>query len=261
MVARYRQLDWYELPKYYDLVFDSLTRPEVRFLEAIYERHAPSARRRLLEPACGSGRTLAALAARGYRVTGYDLSEPMVEYCARRLRRRGLEGDVVVGDMATFRSGQRFDLAFCLVSTFKYLLGERAAVGHLRNVADSLVRGGVYVLGFHLSDYDDQRMDRERWTGRRGKTAVVCNITSWPPDRRRRRERIRSRLSVDGPGGRLGFETGWQFRTYDAPEFTRLLRQVPALEHIATHDFTYDPDDELELGAEQLDAVVVLRKR
>lgn len=256
-----RELDWYQAPRYYDLVFDQLTARELRFLEALYERHAPTRRRRVLEPACGSGRLLAPLAARGYRVTGFDLSEAMVAYTQERLRRRRLRGRISVADMASFRAPAEFDLAFNLVSTFKYLLSEAAARRHLERVAEALVPGGVYVLGFHLSDYDDGSPDRERWAGSRGKTRVVCDITSAPPDRRRRREAMRSRLTVTEPAGRFAFETRWSFRTYDAPQFERLLDSVPALEHIATHDFRYDPDREQLFGGEQLDAIVVLQKR
>ena len=56
-------------------------------------------------------------------------------------------------------------------------------------------------------------------------------------------------------------ETNWSFRTYDAAQVRRLLRSVPALEHVATFDFTYDTSAPRELDDEQLDLVLVLRKR
>ena len=63
-------------------------------------------------------------------------------------------------------------------------------------MVDTALRpGGVFALGLHLTDYAQDRRQRERWVGRRGGTQVVCNLQSWPPDRRRRRERLRSRLT------------------------------------------------------------------
>ena len=63
--GRYEDLDWYEAPEYYDAIYDVDTDLEADFLEAAYERHATAGRaRRVLEPACGSGRLVAAMAAR-----------------------------------------------------------------------------------------------------------------------------------------------------------------------------------------------------
>ncbi|MDG1491198.1 MAG: class I SAM-dependent methyltransferase, partial [Planctomycetota bacterium] len=78
---RYEDFDWYEAPRYYDAIYDVDTDLEATFLEAAYKRHAtPGRGRRVLEPACGSGRLLAAMAGRGWRVRGFDLGGAMVRY-------------------------------------------------------------------------------------------------------------------------------------------------------------------------------------
>jgi hypothetical protein len=101
---------------------------------------------------------------------------------------------------------------------------------------------------------------RERWTASEGQTEVVCNIQSWPPERRRRRERIRSRLVVHEGKEELRSETEWWFRTYDAAQARRLLSSVPAFELVALHDFTYEFDYTRELDDSQLDCLFVLRR-
>ncbi len=261
MAESYRAIDWYALPRYYDIVFDGRTAREVAFLEGVLARHGRSRGQRVLEPACGSGRLVAALARRGHRVTGFDASEAMVAYAQRRLTRAGAAVRVEVGRMEAFRTRQRFDLIHCLVSSFKYLLTERDAQAHLRCAAQALCPGGVYALGFHLTDYGDRRGDRERHVGARGGIEAVCNITSWPPDRRRRLERLRSRLVVRRGDAVERYETRWQFRTYSAGQFRALLRKVPELEHVETYDFHYDLDRPVRFGGEQLDQVVILRRR
>jgi SAM-dependent methyltransferase len=160
-----------------------------------------------------------------------------------------------------FRAGFRFDLAYCLVSTFKYLPDERSARLHLRRVASALAPGAVYVLGFHLSEYGWTSKSRERWVGEREGVRVVCNTQFWPPDRKRRRERVRARLTVEERGNTSRYETAWWFRTYDAGEVTRLIRAVPELEHVATYDFDYRIDRPRKLDGGRLDVVVVLRRR
>ncbi|MEL6431702.1 MAG: class I SAM-dependent methyltransferase [Planctomycetota bacterium] len=255
---------WYESPRYYDAVFDVDTNVEADFLEAVFERHAdrsPRARRRSLEPACGSGRLLAALAERGWNVHGFDLEPEMVRYSRERLRSAGLSGTAVRGDMADFRARGSFDLAHCLVSTFKYLLREEDARAHLACIARALRPGGVYALGFHLSDYAAGLGDRESWSVKSKGLSVRCTITSDAPDRRTRTERVESRLRLDEDGSRRELVTRWRFRTYDAAQVKRLLRSVPELEHVATYDFHYEVDEPQEFGDHQCDTLLVLKRR
>lgn len=259
--AGWSTIDWYDTPRYYDIVFDAGTKLEADFLEEMLRRHGRPAGARVLEPACGSGRLVCAMARRGFDVLGFDRNPAMLEYAARRLRTRGLSARLVRADLDSFRVPGRFDLAFCLVSTFKYLLDEDSARMHLESVARSLSPGGVYVLGFHLTEYASHALARERWVATRGRTRVVCNTQVWPADRRKRLEDVRTRLLVSGGARKLRYETRWRFRTYDAREVRALLARVPELEHVATYDFTYRPDRPRTLSDDQLDLVLVLKRR
>lgn len=262
MPASFTALDWYDTPRYYDIVFAEDTELEADFLEAMVARHATCRRRvrpRAYEPACGSGRLVEALARRGWSVTGSDLSRPMLDHARARLRAAGLRAVLAHGEMATHAPRGRFELVHCLVSTFKYLLDEASARAYLERVAAALLPGGIHVLGFHLTDYSRTARTRERWVGEEDGTRVVCNIQGWPADRRRRLEDVRSRLVVTEDGEERRAETRWRFRTYDARQVRRLLASVPALEHVATYDFRYDPDEPCELGDDQEDTILVLR--
>lgn len=260
----FRQLDWYETPRYYDIVFDEDTEPESDFLETMLERHGPRPRkgapRRILEPACGSGRLVLSMARRGYAVTGFDASGAMLDYCRERLGAAGLGASLLEARMEDFRFRGKFDLAHCGVSTFKYLLRESDARSHLQCVARSLRKGGLYVLSFHLTDYASTKQSRERWDARREGTRVVCNIQGWPADRKKRLEDVRSRLVVHEDGRELRSETLWKFRTYDAAQAKRLIRSVPEFELVAVHDFWYEADFEITLDDTREDVVLVLRK-
>jgi SAM-dependent methyltransferase len=260
----YQTLDWYEAPRWYDAIFDVGTATEADFLEGAFARHGTArvrGARRVLEPACGSGRLVVELARRGWQVTGFDASRAMLDFAAERLTAEGLSARLLEARLESFRLPPRFHLAHCLVSTFKYLLSEEHAVAHLNGVAGALVQGGIYVLGFHLSDYRHGGIERERWTAQSHGADVTCTIQGWPPDRRRRREKVRSRLRVVRGGEEQRFETSWDFRTYDAAQVRRLLAAVPELEHVATYDFTHDLRSARELDDEQLDTVLILRRR
>ena len=152
----YAPFDWYQTPIYYDIIFDSDTSKEADFLEAVTARHGKTSGRAVLEPACGSGRLMLALEARGWNTAGVDLSEGMLAFA----KQRGVTGSLKLAPMQNFKFRQKFDLAHCLVSSFKYLLTEADAAAHLRGVADHLKVGGIYVLGLHLSEYDRDGYDR-----------------------------------------------------------------------------------------------------
>ncbi len=254
-------LDWYETPHYYDIIFDEDTQLEADFLEDALERYALSRGKRILEPGCGSGRLVAEMAARGYRVTGTDRSASMLEYGRARLREKDLRAKLVQADMQAPAPGGPYDLAHCLVSTFKYLLREVDAQAHLQSVANVLAPGGIYVLGFHLSDYSTKEVDHEHWEQSRGRTHVTCDIESQPPVRRTRLESLRCVLKVREKDALRRTETRWKFRTYDAAQFRKLLAKVPALELVAAHDFLYEIDEVMPFDDELFDALLILRKR
>lgn len=259
-MSNYESSDWYATPRYYDIVFDEGTRQEVAFLEAVHARYVCSPGKRVLEPACGTGRLLHALARRGFSVTGIDLSEPMLAFARRRFARSRLRGRFLKARMEAFHAAGSFDFAFCFVSSFKYLLDDDAAQAHLRCVAQALRPGGVYALGLHLTNYDCSRITRERWLGSRGPTHVVCNIQGWPADRRTRTERVRSRLVITEHGTIRRYETQWLFRTYSAGQLRRLLRQLPQFELVAVHDFRYDIEQTTPIDASSFDVLLILRR-
>ncbi len=188
-MAGYKPLDWYDAPLYYDIIYDQDTARDADFLEAVGRQYVGRSRCAVLEPACGSGRLLAELARRGHAVAGFDASQPMLEFARQRLKRAALRAQVKHARLEQFTYRRRFDLAHCLVSTFKYLSSEAAAHSHLQCVAETLKPGGVYVLGLHLTDYHKQQRERERWTGCRQGVQVVCNVQEWPADVRRRTQR------------------------------------------------------------------------
>ena len=271
-MADFTQTDWYRFPLYYDTVYDGDTPREADFLEAVLQRHgagpvAGGQPARVLEPACGTGRLLIELARRGHRATGFDLSPDMVAYGNHRAAseeapvRRRIR--IVEDRMEAFRLRGPFDLSFCLLSTFKYLLTEDDAHAHLQRVARVLVRGGLCVIGIHLTPYARRHTDREVWHGAKDGLRVRSEVITRPADRTTRLEWLRNRLTVRRRGVRQAekLETNWPVRTYDAAEFEALLSRTPALQPVACYDFTHDIDAPRALDDSQEDVVVVLRKR
>jgi SAM-dependent methyltransferase len=252
---------WYGYPAYYDLAFRSETRPEADFIEAACRKYCPFAVRRLLEPACGSGRLITELASRGYRMTGLDLSEPALAYLRRRLARRGLRAKTFQADMADFRLARTVDAAYNTFDSFRHLLDERSARRHLECVAASLRPGGVYILGLHLLPPDAAEECIERWSERHGRTRVTVTLRVLATDRRRRMETLRMSLLARSARRQLRLRDEFRLRMYTAAQLRRLLGTVPNFELCDVYDFWYEIDRPLTLGDEISDTVLILRKR
>jgi SAM-dependent methyltransferase len=166
----------YDYPKYYDLVYGSDWKAEFDFLEACFKRFTDGPVRRLFEPACGTGRLLARFAQAGYEVGGVDLNDKAIAYCNRRLIRHGFDAAATVADMCDFRLPKKVDAAFNTINSFRHLSSEREALEHLRCVAASLRKGGLYVLGLHLTPTVVPPMQEESWSARRGNLSVLSRL-------------------------------------------------------------------------------------
>jgi SAM-dependent methyltransferase len=253
--------NWFDYPQYYDIAFQAYTRQEADFIEAACRKYCPFAARRFLEPACGSGRLIIELAARGYEVTGFDLSEPALSYLRRRLARRLLHAETFEAEMSNFRLARPVDAAYCTVNTFRHLVTEQAARGHLECVAGSLCPGGIYLLGLHLLPLDAEPEDDARWTEWRGETKVTVTLRMLRIDLRRRIENLRVCLLVRRGSKELRLRHDYRLRTYTARQFRRLLGSVPSLELCNTYDFRYDIEQPFPLNDEMGYCLFVLGRR
>ena len=253
--------DWYDHPEIYDLSLRDETPQEAAFVEAACRKYCPFPVRRLLEPACGSGRLVTEMAARGYEVTGLDLNEKALAYLRKRLARRKLAAEVYLADMTEFSLPQPVDAAFCLVNSFRHLLTETAARRHLECVARHLRPGGIYILGLHLVPPDADYASIERWRTRQGKTQVSTDLRVIASDQRRRIESLQVSLRVHRGEQLWRFRGRFDLRLYNATQFRRLLNSVPALELCDVYDFWYEIDEPLELNNVISDTVFILKKR
>lgn len=210
----------YDRPEWYDVLYADGTEDEAWLLERINASHGTGGKD-WLEPACGTGRYLVALSKRGYRATGYDLHPRMLAYARRRLA--GARARVLKANMTSFCSPGSFDAAFCLAGTFRHLLTQREAAAHLRLTAESLKRGGLYILGLDLTDYAEARDDEETWTAARGRLRICHTAICLAPDARRRRERVINFLEIKEGRKKSFLESAYDLRSYDRRQFQDLV--------------------------------------
>lgn len=254
--------DWYDYPQYFDMVFRDETPLEMEFFEQAFEHYATIPVRSLYEPGCGSGRLVVASAAAGYDVVGLDLSQAMLRYLRRRLKRRKLTAEVVHGDMVTYRTTEPVDAAFCTFNTFRHLMDDASAIGHLKSVAASLRSGGIYLLGFHIIPLDAFETCVERWRASHGQTHVHTTLRVLEFDREERSELVRISILAKTKDKEVRCRSEFPLRLYTAEQVEELFERVPEFELVAIHDFDYDMESTREFDDEELsDALFVLRKR
>ncbi len=253
------QANVYDYPKYYDVLFNSDWKAEYDFLRACFARYGKGTVHRLFEPACGTGRLLIKFARAGYEVAGNDLNPKAVKYCNARLRRGGFPETAVVGDMCDFRVKKKVDAAFNTINSFRHLKTEKQAVEHLQCMANALAKGGLYVLGLHLTPPAPQ-CEHESWTAQRGNLCINSEMETLEIDRRHRTERVRFTFDVYTPTRQFRLADVFTFRTYTRGQFQDLLSKVPQFGLLETYDFAYQIDSPVTVDKETEDVVYILRK-
>src|SRR5439155_18389947 len=128
-------------------------------------------------------------------------------------------------------------------------------------LAGSLREGGIYVLGLHLLPLGVDKEDPECWTERRGKTSVTVTLRVLRVDASRQIEDLRVCMLVRRGSKEFHLRHEFQFRTYTARQFQRLLDSVPSLELCDVYDFRYDIQQPLALNDEMAYTIAVLRRR
>lgn len=91
--------------------------------------------RRLLDVACGTGKSFMPLLERGWEVTGCDISPAMVELARAKA---GARARISVADMRRLPRYGEFDLVWCLDDAINYLLGIEEVDQALRSMLPNL---------------------------------------------------------------------------------------------------------------------------
>ncbi len=112
-------------------------------LERIARNHGANGPR-VLDVACGTGKSFAPLIERGYDVWACDISPAMVE---RARRCAGVDPErVLVADMRELPELGAFELVTCLDDAVNYLLSAQQLVAAFASVARLLTPDGVYLF-------------------------------------------------------------------------------------------------------------------
>ena len=182
---------WFDSPHYHRLYGYRDGSEAAGFVDALLQRLGPTPGSDVADLGCGAGRHARQLAARGFHVTGLDLSAGSIAE-ARRFERRGLR--FVRHDMRDPFGRQHFDIVFNFFTSFGYF---DEAFEHLQvvsNIAEALRDGGTLVLDYLNVGYAEGRQTREETRTIDGTT---YRLTRWSDARH-----FFKRIEIEAPAAR-----------------------------------------------------------
>ncbi len=168
--------NWFNSTFYHKLYFKRDEKEAEAFINQLIQRLQPPPTAKMLDVACGKGRHCKILAAKGFQVTGIDISPDSIRH-AKKAEKENLE--FFVHDMRLLFRSNYFNYVFNFFTSFGYFRTRREHDAAFRTIATSLIRGGLFVIDYlnvhyaeaHLvasevrqigdTQYDIQRWDDE----------------------------------------------------------------------------------------------------
>jgi SAM-dependent methyltransferase len=191
------------------------TAREVKFIR---EALSPAKGGDVLDIGCGYGRHALELAQQGLRLTGLDLSLPMLIKAADSAQRRGLAVNFVHADMREMTFNAQFDAAYCVLSSFGYF-DEETNLRVATAIGRALKPGGRFLLDIINRDYIVRDLPSRVWW--EGDGCVVLEEV----DFNYHTSRVLIRRSVVFGDGRQS-EQELSMRAYSLHEVGKILRQA-----------------------------------
>jgi SAM-dependent methyltransferase len=123
---------------------------ECDLIEAAVKRHAANTPVTLVDIGCGTGTHSIELAHRGYRVTGVDLSQSMIDQAGQKAASldSAKRPTWLCGDARDFDTGTTFDLGIMMFAVIGYLTTNEDVLKGLCNIRRQLKPGALFVCDF-----------------------------------------------------------------------------------------------------------------
>lgn len=119
---------------------------ECDLVESAFRQFASVDVRSLLDIGCGTGNHALPLAARGYHVTGVDLSVGMLALARAKAARAGATVRLIAGDARCFDARARYDAALMMFAVIGYMRTDDGVRDALANIRRHLRPGGLLVF-------------------------------------------------------------------------------------------------------------------
>lgn len=168
--------DWWEdffnknyLKTYSDILTPEITAKQVDF---VIKELGVNKNHSLLDLGCGYGRHSLELAKRGYKVTGLDYSNYMINLARKRAKKEDLKVKFIRGDMRKINFESCFDYVLSFFTSFGYFDKESDDIKVIKGAYKALKKNGYFFLDLANS----QRKIKEIKKGKRLKNGLWTSI-------------------------------------------------------------------------------------
>jgi SAM-dependent methyltransferase len=155
MSAKEWYKDWFNSPFYHKLYFERDDSEAQQFINKLLEHLNPKANSLMLDVACGRGRHSKFLAAKGFDVTGIDISIDSINF-ARQFETPHLH--FFQHDMRLPAWINYFDYAFNFFTSFGYFNSRREHDDAIKTIAQSLKPAGCLLFDYLNVHYVEEHL-------------------------------------------------------------------------------------------------------
>jgi len=183
----YDQFAWF-YNKYWGGEF---SRPALAILNIVLLPHLPE-KARILDLCCGTGQIAGGLIDKGYRVTGLDGSNAMLEFA----RCNAPGADFIQGDARNFHFDQTFNAVISPFDSLNHLMNIEDLEQAFRNVSESLDDDGIFFFDLNLEEELESQGNSINMVGE--DHACIVNAVYDPVEKLKRYDITMFRLETDG---------------------------------------------------------------
>lgn len=224
-----------QLAKFYDSLYgDKDYAAEVSFLERLFDGHRVT---KVLDVGCGTGTHMNLLQKDGFRCTGIDINQEMLD-----IARKKVKGGLVCADMTDFHLNEKYDAIICMFAGFNHLLSTDDARKAIRCFQENLNQEGIVLLDLH----NPQRNGRKR-----NIVDGIERIMEWNYNPNSRLERTDVVFKTKGQT----FRDSLTMRIYSPDEIKQLLIQEGFTQVQAYDGYGFNP------GSQKSKNLEILAKR
>jgi 2-polyprenyl-3-methyl-5-hydroxy-6-metoxy-1,4-benzoquinol methylase len=201
---------------------------------------------RILDLACGFGRHSIALAEKGFRVTGVDITPAFVEDARKTAGKKGLDAEFICSDIRDISFINEFDVVLNMADgAIGYLEDDRENLKIFDRISAALKPGGRHFMDVCNRKHAEMHFPKRHWEA--GEKALSLAEFSW--------DREKKRMLYSGfeiPFGKTAvppesLKPHSSIRLYGREELRRILSRR-GLTIVATYaDYEGRPDSQREL--------------
>lgn len=128
-------------------IYDRLMREDIDYekwadyIESIFEKYGADVKS-IYDLACGTGNITAALAARGYDMTGIDISEDMLSVASSK----NCGAIFACQNIADLQVPRKADAATCMIDGVNYIISPKSLYSAFCRIREAVNDGGVFIF-------------------------------------------------------------------------------------------------------------------